>query len=145
MKPFEMEPVLRYRKQTEDTARQNLLKSQLREEEIREHRDDLCRQLDILHQQIREMSVQGTDADQLLRHHIWMDTVKARLASAEKKLAREKKRSKRKRARLLTASKERKALEKLRDQQNHTYQQLQRSREAASIDETAILRFNHKP
>ncbi len=135
-----MEPVLRYRQQLEDEARQNLFADLEKEEDIR---TELIHTIDALSELYADLTLeraQGTTVDRLLlfEKHIVIKQEKIEQLQAE--LEKQEKVVERRRRHLLQASQDKKALEKLKERQNLAYKKFRDKKEAAMLDEIAVLR-----
>ncbi len=144
MKPFSMEPVLRYRKQLEDEARQKLFTSCRKESEIKEKVEEAKNILAELYSNLEREKGEGTTADRLLLYENRILVNREELVELQKKLADQQKEVARRRRRLLHAGQEKKALEKLKEKQNTAYKQYKEIQEAAMLDEIAVLRHGRR-
>lgn len=139
-----MEPVLRFRKQLEDEARQKLFTSKKKESEISRQLEnakhtfaDLCNNFD------REKK-EGTTIDRLLLYENRILVEQEELGILREKMSKQQEKVARRRRRLLHASQEKKALEKLKEKQNRAYKQYRERQEAAMLDEIAVLRHGRQ-
>ena len=144
MKPFTMESVLRYRKQLADEARQKLFAGRKKESEIQQKLSRAEETLSELYAALAGETTRGTTVDRLLlfenRILILQETLKNLLV----KLEEQKKEVARRRRRLLQAGQDQKALEKLKEKQNLAYKQYRDKKEAAMLDEIAVLRHGRQ-
>ena len=141
MKPFSMEPVLRYRQQLEDKARQKLFTDLKKKEKIRSELKRSTEALSGLYADLTFERTQGTTVDRLLlfEHHIVSKQEKIDLLQAD--LEKQEKVIERRRRHLLQASQDKKALEKLKERQNLAYKKYRDKKEAIMLDEIAVLRY----
>ncbi len=141
MKPFSMEPVLRYRQQLEDEARQKLFASLKKEEEIHAELKRTTDSLTGLYADLTFERTQGTTVDRLLlfEHQIVFKQEKIDLLQTD--LEKQEQVVERRRRHLLQASQDKKALEKLKEQQNLAYKKYRDKKEAIMLDEIAVLRY----
>ena len=144
MKPFSMEPVLRYRKQLEDEARQKLFISRRKEAEISRQLKDAQQIVTDLYGNLEREKREGTTADRLLLYENRILLEQENVQDLQKQLARQQQEVARRRRRLLHAGQEKKALEKLKEKQNIAYKQFREHQEAAMLDEIAVLRHNRR-
>ncbi len=144
MKPFSMEPVLRYRKQLEDEARQKLFISRKKEAEISRKLEDVKQILTDLYANLEGEKKEGTTVDRLLLYENRILLEQENLLKLQEKMSRQQKEVARRRRRLLHASQEKKALEKLKKKQNLAYKQFKERQEAAMLDEIAVLRHGRR-
>lgn len=142
MKPFSMEPVLRYRQQLEDEARQKLFADLEKEEEIRTELTRTAGSLSRLYADLTLERIQGTTVARLLlfENHMVIKQEKIKLLQAD--LEKQEKVVERRRRHLLQASQDKKALEKLKERQNLAYKKYRDKKEAAMLDEIAVLRYS---
>ncbi len=144
MKPFSMEPVLRYRKQLEDEARQKLFISRKKETEISRQVEDAKQVVTDLHANLEGEKREGTTVDRLLLYENRILLEQENLLELQEKLVRQQKEVARRRRRLLHAGQEKKGLEKLKEKQNLAYKQFRERQEAAMLDEIAVLRHGRR-
>ena len=144
MQPFSMQPVLKYRQQLEDMARQSLASSQRRLAELKQVATRIQTEIQKVAQTLEEKSSIGISGDSLQMHRNWLERLQQQLQEAEEHLQHQQDSVNRRRDLLLRASQERRALEKLRDQQDQAYDDWCNQRENNLLDETAILRHNHR-
>jgi len=144
MKPFSMEPVLRYRKQLEDEARQKLFISRKKEAEISRQVEDAKQVVTDLYTNLECEKREGTTVDRLLLYENRIVLEQENLLKLQEKLLRQQKEVARRRRRLLHAGQEKKGLEKLKEKQNLAYKQFKERQEAAMLDEIAVLRHGRR-
>ncbi len=144
MKPFSMEPVLRFRQQLEDEARQKLFTSKKKESEISRQLENAQNTFADLINNFEREKKEGTTIDRLLLYENRILLNREELVELQKKLADQQKEVARRRRRLLQASQEKKALEKLKEKQNLAYKQYKERQEAAMLDEIAVLRHGRQ-
>ncbi len=140
VKPFTLDPVLRYRKQKEELAQQELFQARQEEAAIE---SDLIRARGVLNELIQTLvreKAQGITADRLALFDNRIEVEKQRLRELEDRLNQQRRVVARRRRRLLRASQERKALDKLKERQNRAYKQYKDKQELIMIDEIAVLR-----
>ncbi len=142
MKPFSMEPVLRYRKQLEDEARQKLFISQKKETEIRGQLEAAKQVMATLYADLEREKTEGTTSDRLLLYENRIHLEQEKVVELQEKLSRQQEEVARRRRRLLHASQEKKGLEKLKQRQNMAYKKFIEHQEAAMLDEIAVLRHD---
>lgn len=135
-----MEPVLRFRQQLEDEARQNLFTSLEKEGKIRKLIADATNRLDILYTSLAWEEENGTTVDRLLLFENRIAVEKEELGQLLLELEEQEKEVARRRGQLLHASQDKKALEKLKERQNLAYRQFKEKQEATMLDEIAVLR-----
>ena len=139
---FRLDTVLKIRKQRED-QRKRVVADRLRQiARVREQMASIDRQIRDEMAAIRSAQEPGTiDIQQAMRHRHWLGHLhktaleaEARLRFLEARLAQE-------RAALAEAMKERRILEKLKDQQWQRYRKEGEKREIVESDEMATVRY----
>jgi flagellar protein FliJ len=139
MKPFTLHSVLKYRRQLEDGARQHLFEA-LEAQAARQRQLGLADQeLDELYAlEMRSMET-GVTPDRLALFEHRIDLIRKRRTTLQEELEKQTEQVRLRRRQLLAASKERRVMEKLRDNQNLAYQRHIDKKEAAMLDEIAVL------
>ena len=143
MQPFKLDAVIKFRKQLEDTARQNLFTALEEEAEaqavlIRQQQD-----LDHLYLSLQKEKEQGTTAPRLIMLEDRMALVKEQVSAASEVIQKAQIEVESKRKALLKTSQDRKVVEKMKEKQNNTYKQHLNKKEIAMLDELAVL-FHRK-
>ncbi len=139
-----MEPVLRYRKQLADEARQKLFASKKKEGEIQGNLFQMEKRLARLYADLAHEKAEGTTVDRLLLFENRILTLQEALRELHTELEEQQKIVIRRRRRLLQAGQDKKALEKLKEKQNLAYKQFRDKKEAAMLDEVAVLRHGRQ-
>ena len=140
MKPFAMEPVLRYRQQLEDEARQKLFADLKKEEEIQRRLTRATEELSNLYANLSLERTRGTTVDRLLLFDRRILLEQKKIKELQADLEQQEQVIERRRRHLLQASQDKKALEKLKEKQNHAYKRFIDKKEAIMLDEIAVLR-----
>lgn len=139
MKPFALGTVLKYRKQLEDAAHQELRRALQAEARLLETLQRVQTDLSDLYAGLNRDHVQGTTADQLLLYEHCLALVREQEQRRLKDVARQRQQVEQKRQLLVKTSTDRKILEKLREQQNSAYRQYLDRKETKMLDEIATL------
>lgn len=139
MKPFSMHAVLGYRRRTEDTARQQLYQALEVEARLQEALLHTEAEMAELIEGLRRDREQGTTVDRLLLYEYRLDLVKQQIAARRTDLEKHQAQVAMKRQQLIKASKDRKIMEKLQEQQNAAHKNFLEKREMAQLDEIAVL------
>lgn len=142
MKPFTMEPVLKYRRRLEDQARQELYQALEKEAEIFSRCNLIKNELAHLFTSLQEDRNQGTTVDRLTLFENKIVIVQEQLQAVEKELESIRETVSQKRQLLVQSSKDRKVLEKLKEQQNASYKKYLDKKEANMLDEIAVLFYD---
>ena len=139
MQPFKLDAVIKFRKQLEDTARQNLFTA--REEEAaaqavltRQQQD-----LDHLYLSLQQEKEQGTPAPRLIMVENRIALVKEEVSTAREVIEKAQIEVESKRKALLKTSQDRQVIEKMKEKQNNAYKQHLNKKELAMLDELAVL------
>lgn len=135
-----MEPVLRYRKQLADEARQKLFASQKVEAEIQTRLLQGTDMLNTLYTNLTLERTRGTTVDRLLLFENRIPVVQKEIEELQIELEKQKKVVERRRRHVIQANQDKKALEKLKEKQNLNYKKYLDKKEAAMLDEIAVLR-----
>lgn len=139
MKPFSMHAVLKFRKQLEDSARQQLYQALELEARLLEATMQTEDALSGLHRDAQRDKELGTSIDRMLLFEYRIDLVKQQLAAQRSDLEKQQAQVSIKRQQLVKASRDRKVMEKLKEQQNAAYVKYLDKKEMAMLDEIAVL------
>ncbi|SHO50715.1 flagellar export protein FliJ [Desulfopila aestuarii] len=142
MKPFGLDTVLDYRQRLEDIAKNNLAQARQAEEEVRhqlEKEQDHYRQLVATIERVQEI---GVNIMELIHHEEHLKYIKTRVIELEKELKKKREHIARTRKELMKKAKDRQVMEKLKERQNADWQQYLNKKEAAILDEIAIIFHN---
>lgn len=144
MKPFTMHAVLKYRQQLEDIARQRLYQALEVEARMQAALLQVKEELAELYTSLQKDKEQGTTVDRLILFDHRIEVVQELVASRQSELEKQQVQVAKKRQQLVKASKDRKIMEKLREQQNAAYAQYLEKKETIMLDEIAVLSFARK-
>lgn len=144
MKPFALHAVLKYRRQLEDSARQQLFQALEVEARLQEAVFQVEAELAELYTGLQQDKEQGTSVDRLVLFGHRIDLVKEQAERRRAELKKQQILVAKKRQVLVKASKDRKVIEKLQEQQNGAYKQYLEKKEAAMLDEIAVLSHERK-
>lgn len=139
MKPFTLHAVLKYRHQLEDRALQSLTQALEVETRLREALHQVEAELAELYDGLQRDKEQGTTVDRLILFDQRIDMVKPQVVERRAALEKQQLQVTKQRQQLLKASKDRKVIEKLREQQNAAYKHHLDKLEAGMLDEIAVL------
>lgn len=139
MEPFKLHAVLKYRKQIEDSAKQDYYSAL--EEEARAHEIFLAHQgeLQNLYTTLQSDRDQGTTVDRLVMLENRISVVKESLITSEESLKKMREQLEVKRNALVKAGKERRIMEKMEEKQNQAYRQYLDKKERIMLDELAVI------
>lgn len=144
MKPFSLGAVLKYRQQLEDGARQQLYQAMEIEARLHEQVFQTENDLTELYESQQRDRETGTTADRLMLFEHRIGLIKERLTQQQAALEKQRVQVEKKRQQLVKTSKDRKIMEKLREQQNAAYKKYLEKMEAGLLDEIAVLSHERK-
>jgi flagellar protein FliJ len=144
MKPFALHAVLKYRRQLEDAAQKRLFQAQEAEAKLKEALLRVEEELAELYTGLQRENEQGITVDRLVLFNHRIDLVKEQTARRKTELEKQQIQVAQKRQQLIKASKDRKIIEKLEEQQNAAYKQYIEKKEAGMLDEIAVLSHERK-
>ncbi|MBM9615155.1 flagellar export protein FliJ [Desulfobulbus rhabdoformis] len=144
MKPFTLHAVSKFRNQLETRALQELARAMEQERQLREVLETTSRKLEELYAGLQRDKEHGTTVDRLIMFDQRIDLVQEELHKRKKALEKQRGQVAKKRQHLLQASKNRKIIEKLEEQQNAAYKKHLDKLEAGMLDEIAVLSHEHK-
>ncbi len=139
MKPFSMHAVLKFRHQLETSALQKLSQAMEVEQQLREALETTENELNGLYDALQRDKEQGTTVDRLIMFDQRIDLLKEQCHQRKKALEKQQGQVAKRRQHLLKASKDRKIIEKLQEQQNAAYKKHLDKLEAGMLDEIAVL------
>jgi flagellar FliJ protein len=144
MKPFTMHAVLKYRKQLEDIARQRLYQALEEEARMQAALLQIKEELTELYTSLQKDKEQGTTVDRLILFDHRIEVVQELVARRQSELEKQQVQVAKNRQQLVKTSKDRKIMEKLREQQNAAYAQYLEKKETIMLDEIAVLSYARK-
>jgi flagellar FliJ protein len=139
MKPFSLDSVLNYRVQLEKIAKNRLFEAEKKRAEalVRLQKEETI--FRTLISDLAERQSQGMDVDEMIRYEERITLVKSEVDNLRTTLAEKEKAVLRERENTIHKSKERKVMEKLKERQNDAWQQYLDKKEAALLDEIAVI------
>ncbi|MCL2457641.1 MAG: flagellar FliJ family protein [Desulfobulbus sp.] len=141
MKPFSMHAVVKYRQQLEDTARQSMYHALETEARLQEALLRTEKELAELYADLRQEQEQGTTVDRLRLFESRIDLVRRELETRQNELIKQQALVAKRRQMLVKRSKDKKIIEKLREQQNAAYAVFLEKKQLAMLDEIAVLSY----
>ncbi|MBU1138006.1 MAG: flagellar export protein FliJ [Proteobacteria bacterium] len=139
IKQFSLGSILQFRKQQEDLARQKFVLAQIEEKKVEESLHVLQQELSSLIQTLEKKQETGILTFELARYEERINYLRQQISLTKRELEEKKKVVQHKKIMLLKKSKEHKILEKLKENQNIAWQEYQNKKEAAMLDEIAVL------
>jgi len=144
MKPFSMQAVVKYRQQLEDSARQAMYHALETEARLQEALFQTEKVLTELYVDLQRDQEQGTTVDRLRLFESRIDLVRRELETRQNELAKQQALVAKRRQMLVKRSKDKKIIEKLREQQNAAYAKFMEKKQLAVLDEVAVLSYGRK-
>jgi len=139
MKPFNLESVLKYRKRLSDQARNRYQHAQNQLIEAQEAFDlKKAEYLDLIDTMVT-LEAEGMVVDEHIRYQNRIEFISAELLKREETLNKKRAIVVQERKHLIAKSKEKRVLEKLKEKQNQEYRSFINKKEAALLDEVAVL------
>lgn len=139
MKPFSLHAVLSYKERLEDIAKNRLVKALQAEQQAMAR---LSEQQD-LYTELANTSAkrqsEGIPITELISYEEHLQYVQGRIQSLQIELSKRHEKVEAERSNLLKRSKEKQAMEKLKEKQNAAYRHYLDKKEAALLDEIAII------
>ena len=139
MKPFSLETVLKYRKRLEDIAKNRLHEAQTARQMVQDRLAAEEQEYAGLLATLDRRQFEGIDILELIRYEEQIMFSKNRIAAIRKTLDDKTARVVEARELLIRRSKERNVMEKLKTRQNQAWQNYLDKKEAAMLDEIAVL------
>lgn len=139
MKPFSLNSVLKYRVQLEKIAKNRLYEAEKKRAEalLRLQQEETI--FRTLVSDLAGLQSQGMDVDEMIRYEERITLIKNEVNSLRTTLAEREKAVLVERENTLHKSKERKVMEKLKERQDIAWQQYLNKKEAAMLDEIAVI------
>lgn len=139
MKPFSLHTVLSYRKRLENIAKNRLFEAQTEKQKVQDKLTEEENGYAHLLVTLERLQTEGIDILDLIRYEDQILFTKNRIISIKKTLSEKIARVANEREHLIQRSKERKIMEKLKEKQNQSWQEYLNKKEAALLDEIAII------
>jgi flagellar protein FliJ len=139
MKPFSLDTVLNYRVQLEKIAKNRLNAADKKRAEAFLHVQQKEAAFNTLIDDLAGLQSQGIEVTEMIRYEERIGVEKEELETLKKVLAEKEAQVLRERENTVKRSKERKVMEKLKEKQNAAWQQYLNKKEAALLDEIAVI------
>ena len=139
MKPFSLDAVLDFRKRLEDLAHARFIAAQNSEQQTRTRLQEEETLYASLVDDADRRQAEGIVIDELLSLEEHLLFVKNKIQILRRELSKRCDKTEQERQNLLKKSKEKQVMEKLKEKQNKEWQQHLNKKEAAMLDEIAIL------
>lgn len=142
MKPFSLDTVLDFRQQLEDIAKNKLTETRLLEAEVKVQLEEQYNNHLAVVTKIDRVQTEGVDINELIRLEEHRIFIKDRITELKKQLDLREQQVAAAQKELLKKSRDRQVMEKLKEKQNSTWKQYLNKKEAAMLDEIAIIYHN---
>jgi flagellar protein FliJ len=139
MKPFSLDSVLNYRIQLEKIAKNKLYEAEKKRSEVFQQVQQKEIVFTTLIADLQKFQSEGMDVIEMIRYENRIALIKDELNTLRITLTEKEKVVQRERNNTITKSKERKVMEKLKERQNAAWQQHLNKKEAALLDEIAVI------
>ncbi len=139
MKPFSLESVLAYRIQLEKIAKNRLYAAEKSRREAAVRLQERQALFQGLITDLAKRQSEGIDVTEMIRYDERIVVVKDEVASLQNTLSQKDEEVVRERENTLERSRERKVMEKLKEKQNAAWQRYLNKKEAAMMDEIAVI------
>jgi len=144
MKPFELDSVLRYRKQLENTAATKLANAQRIFQHAEKKYEDASAEYSRIETKLMESQEIGIDVDDLIRYQDRLTWLQTNVEVLFKELQITRENVDKEREAVIHRSREKKVLEQLKEKQNKAYRLYIDKKESAQLDEIAVLSYGKK-
>ncbi len=143
-KPFSMDSVLKYRKQEEGLAQEQFVRAALAVESAQTALRTAREKLQFLVRSLEKNQTKGMAVAELSRYETRIQYEQEHLKELHSIVVRKKNIAQNKQKKLVQKVKEHKILTTLKDQQNKLWKEFIEKKEAAMLDEIAILHHGRK-
>ena len=144
-KPFTLDTVLHYRKRLEDIAKNRFFEAQRIHSIIKEKLVSETEKLHILIEQSEQLQVVGIEITKLILYEEKISAAQKNLAAIEKNIQEKAKIVAQEQGNLMRRSREYQVMERLKYEQNASWRQYLDKKEAAMLDEVAVMRHGKDP
>lgn len=144
-KPFTLDTVLNYRKRLEDVAKNRFFEAKKIHAIIREKLVSEKNILSTVILECEELQINGVEITKLILFEEKISTSQKNILAIEKNIQEKAKLVDQEKANLLMRSREYQVMERLKVEQNDSWRQYLDKKEAAMLDEVAIMRHGKSP
>ena len=144
MKPFTLQPVLRYRQTLEDKAVVRLLEAENRKNEKAAKLAKARKEYAAILKKYQKMQRAGMNIDDLLRYEDHLQRFRKNIETLVSEYDAAERNVEQKRQLVISRSREKKVLEQLQLRQNTAYQRYLTKKETSLLDEMAVLAHERK-
>ncbi len=140
MKPFSLETVLNYRQRLEDIAHNRFFKAEQNRAIVEQRLNQEQIKLDQLIEKSVQLQARGVAITELIRYETSIVQNEENIIAIKKKLDEKTMLMHKERDNLIRRSRDRQIMERLKEQQNQAWKEYLNKKEAAMLDEIAIIR-----
>lgn len=145
VKPFTLDVVLNYRKRLEDIAQQRFVEAKRIRETIRQKLISEEDTFSKLCGESERLQAEGITVAELIRYEERINYLQKSIKAIRKTLAEKEEIVATEQKNLARRSKERQAMERLKEQQNSDWSEYLSKKEASMLDEISVIRHNAEP
>ncbi len=142
MKPFTLDTVLTFRKRQEDLAQRRLFDARINRDLVQQRFETEQTHLENLIRVTTEQQLKGINITELILHEQRIDHLKTNLQAIKKTVEEKNALFEKEMGNLVQRSRERQIMERLKTHQNAAWRQYIDKKEAAMLDEIAVLRHD---
>jgi len=142
MKPFQLQTVLKYRQRLEDIAKNRLYEAQRQQEIVQQRLDKDNKNLVELIKTIEQLQKKPVSILDLINYENRILYEKKNILAVKKKLQEKTDNTKKERQNLIEKAKDRQIMESLKSRQDQLWKDYLNKKEAAMLDEIAIVRHD---
>ena len=144
-KPFTLDTVLKYRKRLEDLAKNRLFEAKNIHSIIKDKLQSEKKALTALIEETENLQLEGVEIRKLILFEEKITVLQKNLIAIEKNLQEKAKIVEQEQKNLLKRSRERQIMDRFKIEQNASWQRYLDKKEAAMLDEIAIIRHGKDP
>ena len=143
-KPFSLDSILKFRKREKDLALEKVVRAQLAAEQAAVTLKNAKREIGPLIIELETRQMDGIQVEELSRYEERIQYQRGKIITLEKNHISKQEIVQKKRLKLLEKVKDHKTLTALKDQQDRTWKEYINKKEAAMLDEIAILHHDRE-
>ena len=144
MKPFTLDTVLQYRERLENLAQEALSKARREEDRVKQALDHQTDSYERLKQDIDRIQQEGVNILELIGKEEHLAYSREGIKALQAELSKKQEGVKKAHSLLVEKSRDRQVMEKLKEKQNTAWMQYLNKKEAAILDEMAIMFHDRK-
>jgi flagellar FliJ protein len=143
-KPFSLDSILKYRKREKDLALEKVVRAQLAVKQATVALESAKNEQEALIVELETRQIDGISVEELSRYEERIQYQRGKILALKKNHESKQKILQQKRLKLLEKAKDHKTLTALKEQQNRTWKEYINKKEAAMLDEIAILHHDRE-